>query len=66
MAQKKSQSPHHQNNQPGIEALMVPQPEYYSPSYKSNSKLKNKTAVEIAILTALLPVHLPQGQFGHL
>lgn len=35
----------HQTRQPGIEAMMTPQPEYISPSYKGSGKLQGKIAL---------------------
>lgn len=35
----------HQKRQPGIEAIMTPQPEYLSSSYKGSEKLQGKIAL---------------------
>lgn len=35
----------HQKRQPGIEAMMTPQPEYMSPSYQGSGKLQGKIAL---------------------
>lgn len=37
--------PQHQNQQPGVEEQMTPQPEAFKPNYKGSGKLTNKTAI---------------------
>jgi NAD(P)-dependent dehydrogenase (short-subunit alcohol dehydrogenase family) len=44
-SQKTQQPPQHQNQQPGIEEKMDPQPIYISPNYKGSEKLKGKVAL---------------------
>ncbi|MBA4697141.1 MAG: SDR family oxidoreductase [Legionella sp.] len=39
------QPPQHQNQQPGLEKEMKPQPEYLLPHYKGSEKLKDKVAI---------------------
>ena len=43
--QKKPFPPQHQNQQPGIESLMVPKPIIEDPNYQGSGKLKDKVAV---------------------
>src|SRR5699024_8574898 len=43
--QKTPFPPQHQNQQPGIESLMVPKPIIEDPNYKGSGKLKDKVAV---------------------
>ena len=45
MNKKSQQPPQHQTKQPGIEAKMVPQPEYLSPHYHGSGKLSGKIAL---------------------
>jgi NAD(P)-dependent dehydrogenase (short-subunit alcohol dehydrogenase family) len=44
-APKQVNPPQHQNQQPGIEAKMHPEPVYESDTYKAGGKLKGKTAI---------------------
>src|SRR5699024_5615428 len=43
--QKTPFPPQHQNQQPGIESLMVPKPIIEDPNYEGSGKLKDKVAV---------------------
>lgn len=43
--QKQTMPPQHQNEQPGIESKMNPQPEFERASYKAAGKLTGKVAI---------------------
>ncbi|WED43080.1 SDR family oxidoreductase [Legionella cardiaca] len=45
MTIKRQQPPQHQSKQPGIEAYMLPKPQYINPDYQGSNKLIGKTAL---------------------
>ncbi len=61
--QKQTFPPQHQNNQPGIETQMTPQPQFEDSNYRPAGKLKGKVALitgGAAESGVRLPWHTPK------